>query len=52
MLTSWIQDAVPPRPNYAERPGHWVAEPSWPAFEGGRAVHAGAWSFRVPRDFV
>jgi hypothetical protein len=22
------------------------------AFEGGRAVHAGAWSFRVPRDFV
>jgi hypothetical protein len=22
------------------------------AFESGRAVHAGAWSFRVPRDFV
>ena len=31
MLTSWIQDAVPPRPRYSERPGRWVAEPAWPS---------------------
>ena len=31
MLTSWIQDAAPPAPSYGERPGRWVAEPSWPS---------------------
>ena len=27
----WMQDWVPPRTYYAERPGRWVAEPSWPS---------------------
>jgi len=29
-LRVWMQDAVEPRPFYAQRPGRWVAEPSWP----------------------
>jgi len=29
-LRAWMQDAVPPRPGYAERPGRWVAELRWP----------------------
>jgi putative CocE/NonD family hydrolase len=27
----WLQDSVPPRAEYDERPGRWVAEPSWPS---------------------
>lgn len=27
----WIQDAVPPAPYYAERPGSWGAEEEWPS---------------------
>ncbi len=27
----WMQDWAPPRSGYAERPGRWVAEPSWPS---------------------
>ena len=27
----WMQDWVPPAPYYAERPGRWVAEESWPS---------------------
>jgi uncharacterized protein len=27
----WMQDSVPPRAEYDERPGRWVAEPSWPS---------------------
>jgi hypothetical protein len=27
----WMQESVPPRTYYAERPGRWVAEPSWPS---------------------
>jgi putative CocE/NonD family hydrolase len=30
MLRAWMQDAVPPRTDYEERPGRWVAEPAWP----------------------
>ncbi|HTN98520.1 MAG TPA: CocE/NonD family hydrolase, partial [Nordella sp.] len=29
-LRAWIQDPVPPRTHYKERPGRWVAENSWP----------------------
>ncbi len=29
MIRAWIQDPAPPAPYHAERPGHWVAEPSW-----------------------
>lgn len=31
MLRVWMQDPVPPRTYYPERPGRWVAEPSWPS---------------------
>lgn len=31
MLRIWMQEAVEPRPFYAERPGRWVAEPAWPS---------------------
>ncbi|MCW4355497.1 CocE/NonD family hydrolase [Hoyosella sp. YIM 151337] len=27
----WMQEAVPPRSAYEERPGRWVAEDAWPA---------------------
>src|SRR5215475_8542432 len=30
-LRCWMQDAVPPKPTYEERPGRWIAEPSWPS---------------------
>jgi uncharacterized protein len=31
MYRVWMEDWVPPRTYYAERPGRWVAEPSWPS---------------------
>jgi putative CocE/NonD family hydrolase len=31
MLRVWMHDSVPPSPSYAERPGRWVAERSWPS---------------------
>ena len=31
MLRVWMQEYVPPKPQYDERPGRWVAEPSWPS---------------------
>ncbi|MSP81483.1 MAG: CocE/NonD family hydrolase [Alphaproteobacteria bacterium] len=30
-LRAWMQESVPPRVHYAERPGRWVAEESWPS---------------------
>ncbi|MBZ9995102.1 CocE/NonD family hydrolase [Mesorhizobium sp. BH1-1-4] len=30
MLRAWIQDPARPAAIHDERPGHWVAEPSWP----------------------
>ncbi|AZO35981.1 CocE/NonD family hydrolase [Mesorhizobium sp. M2A.F.Ca.ET.037.01.1.1] len=30
MLRAWIQDPLPPAAIYDERPGRWIAEPSWP----------------------
>ena len=30
-LRCWIEDPVPPRTYYEERPGRWVAEASWPS---------------------
>ena len=30
MLIAWLQDSVPPRARYEERPGRWVAEATWP----------------------
>jgi uncharacterized protein len=31
MLTAWIQEYEPPRPQYAMRQGRWVAEQAWPS---------------------
>lgn len=31
MLTAWMQDYEPPRPQYAIREGRWVAEATWPS---------------------
>ena len=31
MLRIWMQDSVPPSTAYAERPGRWVGEASWPS---------------------
>lgn len=30
-LRAWMQDSVPPRASYEERPGRWVAEETWPS---------------------
>ncbi len=30
-LRIWVQDHVAPAPSHPERPGRWVAEPSWPS---------------------
>ena len=30
MIRLWQQDMAPPRIEHAERPGHWIAESSWP----------------------
>lgn len=31
MLRVWMQDSVPPSTSYEDRPGRWIAEPSWPS---------------------
>ncbi|MEQ8507536.1 MAG: CocE/NonD family hydrolase [Rhodospirillaceae bacterium] len=31
VLRVWMQESVPPQPQYAEWPGRWVAEPAWPS---------------------
>jgi len=31
MLRVWMQESVPPKPFYEERPGRWVAETEWPS---------------------
>ncbi|MEQ7127686.1 CocE/NonD family hydrolase [Actinopolymorpha sp. B11F2] len=33
MLRAWMQDSVPPSTAYAERPGRWVGEKSWPPLD-------------------
>jgi len=44
MLRVWMQDSVEPRPQYALRPGRWVAEPSWPS------AHVGLRVWELPLD--
>lgn len=39
MLRTWMQESVPPSTSYAERPGRWVAEPSWPSPHVQERVH-------------
>ena len=33
VLRCWIQDPVPPKTYYKERPGRWVSEPTWPSIQ-------------------
>jgi putative CocE/NonD family hydrolase len=45
MLRVWMQEPVPPKSFYAERPGRWVAEASWPSENiGSRRWHLNAGS--------
>ncbi|MFJ9978439.1 CocE/NonD family hydrolase [Streptomyces cyaneofuscatus] len=39
MLRTWMQESVPPSTSYEERPGRWVAEPSWPSPQIKEVVH-------------
>jgi putative CocE/NonD family hydrolase len=49
MLRCWTQESVPPATYYAERPGRWVADPSWPSPHVGEQAYylasngAGRW---------
>ncbi|MDN3718255.1 CocE/NonD family hydrolase [Roseibium salinum] len=31
MICAWMQDSVPPNPDYDYRPGHWASEAEWPS---------------------
>jgi putative CocE/NonD family hydrolase len=31
VLRVWMQESVKPEPQYAEMPGRWIAEPTWPS---------------------
>lgn len=31
VLRAWMQESVSPEPQYAERPGRWIAEDAWPS---------------------
>jgi putative CocE/NonD family hydrolase len=43
MLIAWLQESVPPRARYEERPGRWIAETSWPpASRGELRLHLAA----------
>ncbi|MBQ1160668.1 CocE/NonD family hydrolase [Streptomyces sp. A73] len=39
MLSTWMQDSVPPSTSYEQRPGRWVVEPEWPSPYVSRVVH-------------
>ena len=42
-LRCWMEDPVPPRTYYKERPGRWVAEDSWPSPRiGTKTLHLNA----------
>jgi putative CocE/NonD family hydrolase len=40
MLQTWMQDSAPPSTAYADRPGRWVGEPSWPSPHISAVAHA------------
>ncbi|MBP6017130.1 MAG: CocE/NonD family hydrolase [Candidatus Promineofilum sp.] len=54
MLRCWIQESVTPATFYAERPGRWVADPSWPSpYVGERMLYltsnfAASWLDETP----
>ncbi|TDO07700.1 MULTISPECIES: CocE/NonD family hydrolase [Halomonas] len=48
MLRVWMQESMPPSARYGERPGRWVAEPSWPSPN----IMAEAWRLTEGHDLV
>ncbi len=40
MLRAWIEEVGPPDPRFVDRPGRWVAEPTWPS----SSIQRQAWS--------
>ncbi|SMY11061.1 CocE/NonD family hydrolase [Brevibacterium jeotgali] len=50
MLRVWMQDSAAPRSSYAERPGHWVGEPSWPSPHTETGEYALSGHHLVPAD--
>ena len=40
VLRAWMQHPVPPRTAYETRPGHWVAEQTWPSPRTGEQTFA------------
>jgi putative CocE/NonD family hydrolase len=49
-LRVWMQDSVPPTTSYVERPGRWVAEPSWPSQNVTERVYRLSHHHMVPAD--
>lgn len=51
-LRVWMQDACPPRTQYAERPGRWIAEEGWPSshIESRAFALTGAYGLVPTRD--
>jgi putative CocE/NonD family hydrolase len=41
MLRAFMQESVAPAPDYAERPGRWIAERSWPRAEPPLTLYLG-----------
>ncbi len=50
MMRVWMQDSVPPRASYDERPGRWVGEPSWPSPHTETSEYALSGHHLVPAD--
>ena len=49
MLTAWLQDSVPPRARYDERPGRWVSAATWPPAPGSELrLHLAAGGVLAP----
>ncbi len=53
MVRAWMQDSVPPSASYADRPGRWVGEWSWPSPEiEERSYTLSRYSLVDPNDDV
>src|SRR4051812_39715881 len=51
MLIAWLQDSVPPRARYEERPGRWIAEATWPpAAQRSLRLHLSAGHALTPEE--
>ena len=50
MMRVWMQESLPPRASYSERPGRWVGEPSWPSPHTQTSEYALSGHHLVPAD--